>query len=262
MIFKKEIKKLYRTVHAPIFKLMYASKPSYQCPICHYIGPFKDYNVHTGIRKDARCPSCDALERHRIQFLVLNKILPQLGSDARILHFAPEEFFKPFFQEKFRNYETADLFMKGVTHNIDIQNIPFDDNSYDFIYASHVLEHIPDDKKALREIYRILKPSGIAILPVPIVCNETVEYSEPNPFEELHVRAPGIDYYSRYTDVFDKVEVHTSNDFNKKHQIYIYENREEFPTQKCPNRPSMKGIKHEDRIPVCYKAPIIKRLTK
>lgn len=253
MPLKSNLKSLYRKVHAPIFKLINQAKNQYECPICHYLGAFEDFDMPTGTRRDAKRPNCGALERHRIQFLVLNKVLPQLDSNAKILHFAPEDFFKPIFQKKFRNYETADLFMDNVTHKFDIQDIPFKDNSYDFIYASHVLEHIPDDKKALQEIYRILKPCGIAILPVPIICNETVEYSEPNPYEAMHVRAPGIDYYMRYENIFDKIKTYSSTDFNENHQLYIYENREIFPNQKCPERPLMTGEKHTDIVPVCYK---------
>lgn len=80
-----------------------------------------------------------------------------------MLHFAPEPFFGEIFSNKFGKYETADLKMKGVDHNVDLQNFPFDDAIYDFVFAFHVLEHIPDDKKAIEEIHRVLKPNGIAI---------------------------------------------------------------------------------------------------
>ena len=80
-----------------------------------------------------------------------------------------------------------------------------EDESFDLIYASHVLEHVQYDIQALHEIRRVLTKNGIAILPVPIVCEETIEYPEPNPAEHLHCRAPGIDYFDKYKSVFSKV---------------------------------------------------------
>lgn len=94
--------------------------------------------------------------------------------------------------------------MHGVDHNVDLQELPFEDQTYDFVFASHVLEHIPNDEKAISEIRRILKPNGIAILPVPLVAEKTIEYSEPNPNETYHVRAPGFDYFDRYDRYFLK----------------------------------------------------------
>ena len=95
--------------------------------------------------------------------------------------------------------------MKGADHIVDLQHLPFSDNSYDFVFASHVLEHIPDDRKAISEIRRILRPNGVAMLPVPIYSEKTVEFSEPDPNEFGHVRAPGLDYFDRYQPYFSKV---------------------------------------------------------
>ncbi|HXB60516.1 MAG TPA: class I SAM-dependent methyltransferase [Candidatus Acidoferrales bacterium] len=170
----------------------------------------------------------------------------------RMLHFAPEPFFKSMFQNRFGKYETADLVMKDVDYNVDIQNLPFEDNIYDFIFASHVLEHIPNDGKALQEIRRILKPNGVAILPVPVVCEKTIEYPEANPSEAYHMRAPGLDYFERYGAHFGKVDVRTSNLLPEKHQPFIYEDRSVWPTEACPLRPPMSGEKHADFVPVCY----------
>jgi SAM-dependent methyltransferase len=121
-----------------------------------------------------------------------------------MLHFAPEPFFREFFTRRFGQYETADLKRKGVDHKVDLQQLPFGDKTYDFVFASHVLEHIPDDHKAIFEIHRILKPNGMAILPVPIYSEKTIEYPEPNPHEFFHVRAPGTDYFDRYERYFQR----------------------------------------------------------
>jgi Methyltransferase domain len=74
----------------------------------------------------------------------------------RMLHVAPEVFFREFFSQRFGRYETADLKMKSADHIVDLQHLPFEDNTSDFFYASHVLEHVPDDRKAISEIRRIL----------------------------------------------------------------------------------------------------------
>ena len=65
-------------------------------------------------------------------------------------------------------YESADLHQKGVTHRVDITQVPLPDASYDVVIAHHVLEHIPDDRQAMREMFRLLKPGGVAVLSVPL----------------------------------------------------------------------------------------------
>jgi ubiquinone/menaquinone biosynthesis C-methylase UbiE len=142
--------------------------------------------------------------------------------------------------------------MRGVDHKADLLDLPFNDGSYDIVFASHVLEHIRDDKKAVAEIRRILKPNGIAILPVPVVCAETIEYPEANPHEAGHVRAPGLDYFERYREHFSRVTIASSEAYPEKYQLYIYEDRSRWPTRECPMRRPMQGKKHADYVPVCY----------
>ena len=129
-----------------------------------------DLSGFAGGRKHAKCPQCTALERHRLQYLVVRNVLKSMNvSEMKMLHFAPEAFFRRIFSRRFGKYETADLSMKGVDHKVDLQSLPFKAATYDFIFASHVLEHILDDKRAIEEIRRVLKPHGVAILPVPVV---------------------------------------------------------------------------------------------
>jgi SAM-dependent methyltransferase len=245
--------RLKRKLEFMLFKLRGSGKAEFECPLCGYAGPFQDVAPLTGLRKHAKCPKCTALERHRIQFIAVEKVLQDLDThDLRMLHFAPETFFQKYFMQRFGHYESADLSMKGVDHNVDLQQLPFDDASYDLVFASHVLEHVPDDRKAISEIRRILKPNGIAILPVPIVADRTVEYPEPNPNEEYHVRAPGLDYLDRYDHYFSRVERFTSDSLPEKYQLFVYEDRSQWPTKECPLRPSMDGEKHIDVVPVCY----------
>jgi hypothetical protein len=237
----------------PVFRLLNRDKKRFQCPICDYDGPFADVSSFAGLRQHAKCPQCGALERHRLQYLVLMDLFRVMDpSRLKMLHFAPEPFFSSVFQKRFSDYETADLSMRNVDYNVDIQNLPFENGTYDFIFASHVLEHIPNDRKALLEIRRVLKPNGIAVLPVPVVCDRTVEYPEANPREAYHFRAPGLDYFQRYETYFGRVELRTSNTLPERHQPFIYEDRTIWPTKACPLRPPMSGEKHTDFVPICH----------
>lgn len=247
------LSKLKNKIDFVTFRVRSKGKEKFECPVYGYAGPFMDAAPPTGLRKHAKCPSCNTLERHRIQFLVVEEVLSNvIPSNLRMLHFAPESFFRKYFSRQFGQYETADISMKGVDHSVDLQRLPFDDKSYDFVFASHVLEHIPDDEKAISEIRRILKPNGIAILPVPLVAEKTIEYPEPNPYEAFHVRAPGVDYFDRYERHFSRVERFSSDSLPEKYQLFIFEDRTQWPTKKCPLRPSMQGEKHIDIVPVCY----------
>jgi len=242
-----------RQIRLRAFTLTHSNKEKFECPICEYNGPFEDVKPPTGLRKHARCPHCGSLERHRLQYLVTRSILAPLPtSQMAMLHFAPEDFLRDFFLKLFGSYETADLHMSHVDHKVDIQSLPFADSTYDFIFASHVLEHVANDQNAIREIRRILKPNGIAVLPVPLVSDRTIEYPEPNPCESFHVRAPGPDYFDRYTGYFSKVERYSSDSLPEKYQLFVYEDRTGWPTTECPLRPPMSGERHIDIVPVCY----------
>ena len=233
-------------------KALYRHKERFRCPVCTYSGPFIDKHSSTGTRDSAECPRCRSLERHRLQWLTLSEVESSrdLGG-LDLIHFAPEHFLKKRFQKSFRSYATADLSMSGVDFKVDLTRLPFEDGSYGAVYASHVLEHIPDDTAAIAEIRRILKPNGIAILPVPIVGDRTIEYAEPNPAEFGHVRAPGLDYYDRYRKVFSKVEVFSFDQFDAGYQVYVYEDRSHWPTPDMPMRLPSPGVRHLDFVPVC-----------
>ena len=153
MALRHYARRLKKRIALLIFKLREFRKEKFECPVCGYSGPFMDLAAPAGLRKHAKCPNCNALERHRIQFLVANHVLNNIDTaNWKMLHFAPEVCMREFFSKRFGQYETADLSMKGVDHNVDLQQLPIDDETYDFVFASHVLEHIPDDGKAISEI--------------------------------------------------------------------------------------------------------------
>lgn len=170
----------------------------------------------------------------------------------KMLHFAPEPAFRSIFEAQFGEYKTADLEMKDVDYRVDMRDLPFDDASYDFIFASIVLDYIPDDERAIKEVRRVLRSNGIAILPVSLVSEKTIEYKEPNPYESYHIRASGMDYFERYERHFSKVERISSDLIPNKYQPFIYEDRSIWPNEEHPLRPPMLGEKHIDVVPVCY----------
>lgn len=228
-------------------------RPSYECPICGYTGPFLDFRPSTGLRKHATCPGCGSMERHRVQWLTLKAL--STGADfrrMRVLHLAPEAFFRKRFAAMFGSYATADLNPRGVDYRIDLTKpLPLAPGSFDLVYASHVLEHIQRDEVALTNIRLLLSSTGIAILPVPILAESTIEYPAPNPAEADHVRAPGRDYYQRYEKYFSGVRLFSSTDFDDRFQLFVFEDRSCWPTPDMPLRPAMQGGRFPDTVPVC-----------
>ena len=227
----------------------------FRCPICKYSGAFFAYMSANARRANAMCPGCGSLERHRLQWLVLERVPERARySSFSILHIAPEPFFSTRFRRLFQRYTSSDLPGHRVDCAADITRLPFSGESFDVVYASHVLEHVKEDRRALAEISRVLRPSGMAFLPVPIFTGiTTVEYPEASASETYHVRQPGRDYYDRYADHFGRVAIYSSADFSPEYQLYIHEDRSGWPTSTMPYRRPMPGTKHEDVVPVCYR---------
>lgn len=124
------------------------------------------------------CPACVASDRDRLYALYIRNYLTGVESDGVIemVDFAPSTPLSLFIRKQTArsgqavSYRTADMFMEGADDKIDITDMrAYNDNQFDFFICSHVLEHVTDDKKALRELYRILKPGGRGILMVPII---------------------------------------------------------------------------------------------
>ena len=99
----------------------------------------------------------------------INQNLKNNKNKIKILHFAPEVVFMKLFENNsLITYHTADLYLKGVVYeNLDIQKVDLPNCTYDYILCNHVLEHVKDDKIAIEEIERILKPDGQALITVP-----------------------------------------------------------------------------------------------
>lgn len=161
----KKLSDLYHTHVSPV--LAGSNGQRVECPFCGWKGPaFLPNGLH--VRKNSRCPKCDSLERHRLYYLYLQRIIPA-GRQLKVLHFAPEKILTRLFRSYTNiDYLSADLNPAKAMVKQDITGTTFEDNSFDIIFCAHVLEHIPDDGKAMRELRRILKPDGFAVLQVPI----------------------------------------------------------------------------------------------
>lgn len=189
------------------------------CPVCTMSR--RGFNPHGLIpRPNARCPNCGALERHRFLWLFLQRRTDLFGGTRKkVLHFAPERFFAERLAKlPHLDYTTADLYNPAMV-KADITALPFPDASFDVLICSHVLEHIPDDRKAMRECRRVLRHDGYAVILVPITAPATVEdltITDPKERERLygqhdHVRRYGPDFADRLKEAGWSVAEHAAD---------------------------------------------------
>jgi len=172
---------------------------------------FLPYGYET-LRENVLSPGTLSLERHRLLWLYLQNETNFFTDRLKTLHFAPEQaFYKRFRKMKNLEYVTTDLNSPIADVKADICNLPFEDNEFDFIICNHVLEHIPDDTKAMQELFRILKPGGTAILQVPYEANrkrtfEDDSITDPKERAKIfgqydHVRVYGMDYFEKLKSI-------------------------------------------------------------
>ena len=179
-------------------------------------------------RSNALSPSTLSLERHRLLWLYLKNETSFFSEKHKVLHFAPEQaFYKRFRKMKNLVYTTTDLNSPLADVKADICNLPFKDNEFDFIFCNHVLEHIPDDTKAMQELYRVLAPSGVGIFQIPqdlTRANTFEDNSITDPKERAiifgqydHVRVYGRDYFDKLRAIgFDVIEEDYTKTFSEK----------------------------------------------
>lgn len=178
-------------------------------------------------RENVLSPSTLSLERHRLLWLYLKNKTDFFSRPLKVLHFAPEQaFYKRFRNLSNLDYTTTDLNSPLADVKADICDLPFENESFDFILCNHVLEHIPDDTKAMQELYRILKPGGTAILQIPQELDRVKTFQDDSitdPKERAkifgqydHVRVYGRDYFDKLRSIGFKVdEVDYTSGLNK-----------------------------------------------
>lgn len=175
-------------------------------------------------RNNVLSPSTLSLERHRLLWLYLNKETNFFTAPKKVLHFAPEQaFYKRFRKQQNLDYTTTDLYSPLADVKADICNLPFEANSYDLILCNHVLEHIPDDTKAMQELYRVMKPGGMGIFQIPQDLSREITFEDntiTDPKERArifgqydHVRVYGRDYFDKLRSIGFRV---VEEDYTKK----------------------------------------------
>lgn len=168
-------------------------------------------------RPNVLSPSTLSLERHRLFWLYLKRETDFFSTSKRLLHFAPEQaFYKRFKKMTHLDYVTTDLNSPLADVKADICDLPFNDNEFDIIFCNHVLEHIPDDTKAMRELFRVLKPGGYGIFQIPQDLSHATTFEDDsisNRKERAkifgqydHVRIYGRDYFDKLRSVGFKVK--------------------------------------------------------
>ncbi len=168
-------------------------------------------------RDNVLSPSTLSLERHRLLWLYLQRETDFFSAPHKLLHVAPEQsFFKRFRSLPNLEYTSTDLHSPLATVKADICDLPFENDCFDVILCNHVLEHIPDDTQAMKELYRVMKPGGWGIFQIPQDIYREVTFEDDSITDKAertrifgqydHVRIYGMDYFDRLEEVGFKAE--------------------------------------------------------
>ena len=169
------------------------------------------------IRTNVLSPGTLSLERHRLIWLYLKTETDFFKTPAKVLHMAPEKAFVSRLKKlPHLDYISCDLESPLADIKGDICNLPFKDASFDWILCNHVLEHIPNDTKAMHELFRVLKPGGKALLQVPLDLKRNTTFEDDSITDKAertkvfgqydHVRVYGMDYFDKLKTVGFKVD--------------------------------------------------------
>ena len=276
---KKLFKLILNTIPRPLLiRMSYVARPiiAFSLKGTNFTDPidgksFKSmlpYGYETQ-RNNVLSPSTLSLERHRLLWLYLNEqtdfFKSELVSDSsfkntkriklrdaetnsalKVLHFAPEQaFYKLFRNQKNLEYTTTDLFSPLADVKADICDLPFEDNQYDVILCNHVLEHIPDDTKAMQELYRILKPGGMAILQIPQDLSRATTFAD----DSITDQKERAKIFGQY----DHVRIYGRDYFDKLRSIGFKVVEEDYTNKIAPELVEKYCLAKGEIIPVCFK---------
>jgi SAM-dependent methyltransferase len=187
---------------------------SVECPICGWRGiRFRPYTGPAYLVLNGRCPGCRAAERHRL----IASFWPRVPTGGRCLSVAPEACLRSLVEADGRVI-TTDLARGGVDVVADIEHLPMPSGAFSLVLCSDVLEHVVDDRAALREVRRVLAEDGTAIIHVPIMLTETVDYGRAIDDDYGHRRTYGPDLLSRFADAQLAVTVLAARDLGRSEQ--------------------------------------------
>jgi SAM-dependent methyltransferase len=249
-----------KTVVRYLASLKYSGN-TYECPFCkgHYsaflptgshLPVLKEKQVvSAGYRTNAICPRCRSTDRERLVYLYLQKHRSALFSQPfRLLHIAPERNLALKFKALAHlDYTSGDLDASLADSQMDITHIECSDNSFDAIICNHVLEHIPDDALAMRELYRVLKPGGFAILQVPI------SYTIGSTYEDFNITSP--EGREAAFGQNDHVRIYGNDYSSRLAQAGFTVNMHDYASDVSPEDFSRSGLLKEEILFVCTKSP-------
>lgn len=184
-----------------------------ECPCCG--ATLRQFARFHGVRD--QCPGCGSLMRHRALLLLLrDRLAVEDWPQARVIHIGPSKAVGGWLASREGiEYVSVDLYSPLAMVQADACDLPFEDESFDLAVCVHTLEHIPDDRQALREMQRVLRPGGRAVLQVPpsdlAETREDPSITDPRERERLfgqydHVRLCGADYPARIAEAGFEVE--------------------------------------------------------
>jgi SAM-dependent methyltransferase len=207
-----------------------------ECPVC--AGRFRTFLPFHG-RPNTLCPRCGSLERDRLVWLYLRTRTNLLsGARLRVLHVAPEHCIQEQLRSRLElDYLSADLFSPLAMVKMDVHDIGEPDASFDVIICNHVLDDVADDRLALRELHRVLRPDGWAILLSPV--DESLERTRAEGEHDAgSVRTYGRDYVSLLEEPGFRVRVDRFSDELGAEAVTRHALDEQEPIYYCTREPA------------------------
>lgn len=206
-------------------KNIFNKSGKYYCPLCeNRSGAFIHMSNSYRYSFNSVCPYCSSRARHRALSILYKKEILSLNQNSKVLHFAPEPVFYPIFQNQPFAYLTTDYFLLDVDlPNQDVQNLSIADEQYDLVLSNHVIEHVPDDGKALAEMSRVTKNGGKVIITVPGNFKRAKTVYFKNLDNNGHYRDYGMDFIDKMKKAFTEVIVIDLHTFDTKGEFAIPE---------------------------------------
>ena len=205
----------------PLLGLLYVGRGR-ECPVCGTKRrKFLPYGYVIS-RDNALCPNCLSLERHRLLWLWLQRESVLFEQRPRLLHVAPEVCLMRHLRRTYAgggneaDYVTADLESPLADLHFDIQQIPLEDESFDVVFCNHIMEHVEDDLRAMRELYRVMRRGGWGVILSPVELDRATTFEDDSITDEAertrifgqydHRRVYGRDYADRLREAGFEVE--------------------------------------------------------
>lgn len=245
----KPFKHLVRRI---FYQAMAGSRPRYECPICGYKGVFRDTRLTRKpdlVRVNSKCLGCDAKERQRMMYLFFEEKFDDRNASGRsLLHIAPERQMTPSLRRKFEVYHTSDLRMRDVDYNDDVQNMSQADGTYDCVIISRVLVIPLDLEASVRELRRILRSGGYAVIAENCARHKTEEFGRT---VNDRSRSLGLDVLDLYRKHFAQVDVYLSDRYDDKYHLTNSIRLEGKPKDDYPEMIRVPGDGHMELLAVC-----------